>query len=143
MRPAVAFHSRMIFQLALFASGAGAFLGAYLMFHPAGASVLGLAPAKIGATAGMRGLGGGLLLAHGVVLTALAQAPPIGACLAAGLGSGWFGATAGLAIGSIVDRRRTRLHLARMFAGLLLGVMLWAPLWAYLSFMRRQAGLMI
>jgi len=133
----------MVFQLALFASGAGAFLGAYLMFHPQGASVIGLAPAKAGATAGMRGLGGGLLLAHAVVLTALAQAPPIGACLAAGLGSGWFGAAAGLAIGVIVDRRRTRLHFARMLAGMLLGAALWAPLWSYLAFIRRQSGIEI
>jgi hypothetical protein len=128
----------LILQLSMVASGVGAFVGAYALMHPAVGRVLtglGAEPAEPG---GVRALGGAMLLGHAAALAALAQSPAIGSCLAAGLGSAWFGAAAGRAISSVVERRAPK-ALLRIGFEAVMGVLMWAPLWHYLRLIRHGA----
>ena len=124
-------------HLAMVACGIGAFLGGLVLIHPAGlAASLGL-----GETGpGLRAVGGALLLAHAAALATLAESSGIGACMAAGLGTAWFGAAAGRALATLVERRARPRVLARAGAEAVMGVLLWAPLWGYLRLIRRAAS---
>ncbi len=128
-------------KLAILASGLGAFIGGYVLIHPEGAAGLTGADRSQGRGTALRALGGALLLGHAATLATLAQAAPIGSCLAAGLGAGWFGAAAGRSIGAMVERGGPR-PLLRIGFEAAMGLLLWAPLWTYLRMIRegRFAG---
>lgn len=123
-------------HLAMIACGIAAFLGGFILIHPSGlAGALGL-----GETGpNLRAMGGALLLAHAAALATLAESSGIGACMAAGLGTAWFGAAAGRAIAALVERKPRPRVLAWAAAEALMGLLLWAPLWGYLKLIRRAA----
>src|SRR5882757_8931415 len=104
----------LILQLSIAASGVGAFIGGYTLMHQGGSQALTGIRFEPGEPAGARALGGAMLLGHAVALATLAQAPGIGSCMAAGLGSAWFGAAAGRAISAVVERRRNPKILLRI-----------------------------
>ena len=60
-------------------------------------------------------------------------APAIGACFAAAIGCGWLGAAAGRGMALVRDHRHARADLLRIAGALLMGLVLWAPLWLYLK----------
>ena len=128
-----------VLQLSVAASAIGAFIGGYTLMHPTGSAVLtGISIDKT-EPSGVRALGGALLVGHAAALAALAQSPAIGSCLAAGLGSAWFGAAAGRAIAAVVERRRGPKMLLRILFEGLVGALLWGPLWHYLRLIRHGA----
>jgi hypothetical protein len=128
-------------QLAILASGLGAFIGGCVLIHPEGCAGLVGFRGVGSQPSSLRALGGALLLGHAATLATLAQSPSIGACLAAGLGAGWFGAAAGRGIGALVERRAAP-DLLRIGFEALMGLVLWQPLWTYLRLIHqgRLAG---
>ncbi|HTK36666.1 MAG TPA: hypothetical protein VL358_15455 [Caulobacteraceae bacterium] len=128
-----------VLQLSIAASGVGAFIGGYALMRPGGGKALTGMGFDPGEPAAARTLGGAMLLGHAAALATLAQTPGIGSCMAAGLGSAWFGAAAGRAISAVVDRRRNAEVLLRIGLEALMGVLLWAPLWGYLRLLRHAA----
>jgi hypothetical protein len=131
--------TQLILPLSIAASGVGAFVGGYTLMHPSGSRALTGLVFDPEAPGGARVLGVGMLLGHAAALATLAQTPGIGSCMAAGLGSVWFGAAAGRAIGAVVERRHSLGMLARIGAEAVMGVLLWAPLWNYLRLIRHAA----
>ena len=131
--------TRMILQVSIAACGVGAFIGGYTLMHPGSGRLLtGIAtdPAE---PAGARTLGGAMLLGHAAALASLAQAPGIGSCMAAGLGTAWFGAAAGRAIAAVVGRQRGPRLLGRIVFEGVMGALMWAPLWHFLRLIRHGA----
>ncbi len=111
----------------------GALDGGYGLLHPRGsARAAGLDLAEDARLAAVRAQAGARLLAHAAVAAALMQAPAVGACLAAGVGSAWVGAGVGRAVGRIAQRGGGRGEWLRAAGALAMGAALWWPLWRYL-----------
>ena len=139
MSPHAGSITQLFLQVSIAASAIGAFVGGYTLMHPMGSGALtGLSPDPASPT-GVRALGGAMLLAHAAALAALGQAPGIGSCMAAGLGTAWFGAAAGRGIAVVVERGHTPKALLRMGWEGAMGAVLWAPLWNYLRLIRHGA----
>lgn len=117
----------------------GAVLGAYGMIAPrALARLSGLEVGPEGAPfAALRATFGGTLLMHAATFTAIVEAPKIGSCLAAAVGATWLGRAAGRAVSALLTRRTSRRQIVLLMVEGAAGVCLWAPLWSYLSLIRR------
>jgi hypothetical protein len=116
----------------------GAVIGAYGLIAPraiAGLSGQRTNPDETPFTA-LRGAFGGMLLMHAASFTALIEAPKIGSCLAAAVGAGWLGRSAGRAIASLLARRTPRRQMILLLTEAFVGIALWAPLWIYLDLIR-------
>lgn len=119
------------------AATAGAFSGAALL---TGADLFRAASAGERLPAAVRIQAGAFLLAaHVVAAATLLVVPKVGSCVAAGLGSGWFGAAAGgLLVLAGAERGLLRRLLVATFQGVM-GVCLWSPLWTYVKVMQAHA----
>jgi hypothetical protein len=84
-------------------------------------------------------IGAFLLASHAIAAASLWQVPTIGACLAAGLGTGWIGAAAAGLIGLMSRPQPFRRRLAGVAFRAATGFALIAPLWGYVTIMRVHA----
>jgi hypothetical protein len=84
-------------------------------------------------------IGAFLLSAHAIAAAAIWQLPQIGACIAAGLGAGWMGASAAGLVGLLSQPQRIWMRAAHIVVRLCIGAALLAPLWAYTRLMQLQA----
>lgn len=112
----------------------GALDGAYGMISPRGAARgPGLAVGEDISLTPLRAVCAARFASHAATLAVLWTAPAIGACFAAAVGCGWLGAAAGRAIAIVREHRHGRADLLRIAGTLLMGLVLWAPLWLYLK----------
>lgn len=132
--PALSIH------LALLAAVIGALDGGYGLLHPRGsARASGVVLAEGTESSALRAQAGARLLAHAAVVAALMSSPAVGACVAAGVGSSWLGASCGRAVGALASRRGRGLDLLRMAGATAMGLALWWPLWSYLRLLKMIA----
>ena len=128
-------------HLALLACIVCALDGGYGLLHPqASARAAGLRLEEGARLSGVRAQSGARLLAHAATAAALMQAPAVGACVAAGLGSAWLGAGAGRAFGAFTQGPGRGADLLRAAGALTLGAAMWWPLWRYLAALRLAAA---
>ena len=119
----------------------GALDGAYGMISPRGAARgPGVEWADGASLTPLRALAAARFTSHAAALAVLWTAPAIGACFAAGIGCGWLGAAAGRAISLVRDHRHARTDLLRIAGALVMGLVLWAPLWLYLKAIEAAAN---
>jgi hypothetical protein len=84
-------------------------------------------------------MGAFLLASHAIAAASLWQVPTIGACLAAGLGTGWIGAAAAALVGLMTRPQPFKRRLAGAAFRAAVGLALVAPLWGYVTIMRMHA----